>query len=38
MSAPSPDPVNLFFWKVLSILGATLSLVGWLRYLGIGDR
>ncbi len=36
MPAPMPDPMNLFFWKVLAILGATLGFVGWLRFLRIG--
>jgi hypothetical protein len=36
MAAPVPDPVNLFFWKVIAILGATLGVVGWLRFLGVG--
>ena len=36
MAAPLPDPINIFFWKLLSILGATLGLIGWLRYFRIG--
>jgi hypothetical protein len=36
MSSPTPDPINLFFWKMLAILGATLGVVGWLRFLGMG--
>jgi hypothetical protein len=32
MYPPAPDPINLFFWKMLAILGATLGAVGWLRY------
>jgi hypothetical protein len=36
MHPPAPDPINLLFWKMLAILGATLGVVGWLRFLGIG--
>ena len=37
MHPPAPDPINLLFWKILSIVGVTLGVIGWLRYFRIGE-
>jgi hypothetical protein len=33
LNTGAPEQLNLFIWKVLAIVGATLGFVGWIRFL-----
>jgi hypothetical protein len=34
MRLTTPDRLNLHLWRMLALLGAILSVIGWYRYFG----